>query len=172
MKKNRINHKVTVVLFLRKFYEAKNIDDFPNYICDYLQKNYLEVLIKLVATPGVDVFEVDKELTNFTKQRIIDNGVGSDLVRVDRNDGIIGKHSASDTNIGNKNSTKSEFIDTTLSLSYRQISGSAGSPIDTDDSVVSNYNLLPYDVNADYAQQRATHKKSLITAAVFTELVP
>ncbi|XP_044001787.1 GATOR complex protein Iml1 isoform X3 [Aphidius gifuensis] len=507
-KKNSSNHEVTIVLFSRTFYEAKNIDEFPNNMRDYLQKDYLgryyedfyriavqnekcedwnNILVKLrklftnystivldyhkkpgitiptstnstaaqgnflevlnmslnvfekhhldrsfdrtgqlsvVITPGVGVFEVDKELTNFTKQRIIDNGVGSDLVCVgeqplhavplfkfhnkditiksndeyrmphwinlsfyssnkkipcstfiprikipqkvdrqyiktgkttnknkwwpngvkdyaaydrqvfqlptvstsktslrvkktsvtcidtynntqtckiikrkisdpdinhsptdittltarsaaisipDRNDGVIRKHSTGDTNIGNnKNSTKSEFIDTTLSPSYRQVSGSAGSPMDTaiqfstsqksakgsfnpfdrsyvnikptsnrrrwthifpkgpagdliqqhhhqadkstsenqsqvtfndsiigvdwksltipaclpittdyfpdkkslqDDYVVSDYNLLPDDVNADYAQQRAIYKKPLTTAEVFKELV-
>ncbi|KAK0165543.1 hypothetical protein PV328_004050 [Microctonus aethiopoides] len=39
------------------------------------------------------------------------------------------------------------------------------------DYVVSDYNLLPDDVNADFAQQRAIYKKPLTTAEVFRELV-
>ena len=39
------------------------------------------------------------------------------------------------------------------------------------DYVVSDYNLLPDDVNADFAQQRAVCRKTLTTAEVFKELV-
>ena len=36
--------------------------------------------MSLVITPGAGVFEVERELTNMTKQRVLDNGIGSDLV--------------------------------------------------------------------------------------------
>ncbi|KAG8334592.1 GATOR complex protein depdc5 [Homalodisca vitripennis] len=39
------------------------------------------------------------------------------------------------------------------------------------DYVFSDYNLLPDDVNADYAQQRAIYRKPLSTPEVFRELV-
>lgn len=58
------------------------------FLCTVFEKHYLDRSfdrtgqLSVVITPGVGVFEVDRELTNVTKQRIIDNGVGSDLVCV------------------------------------------------------------------------------------------
>lgn len=55
-------------------------------IISVFDKHYLERSLDrtgqltVVISPGVGVFEVDRELTNVTKQRIIDNGVGCDLV--------------------------------------------------------------------------------------------
>lgn len=39
------------------------------------------------------------------------------------------------------------------------------------DYLVSDYNLLPDDVNADFAQNRAIYKEPLTTLEVFKELV-
>lgn len=39
------------------------------------------------------------------------------------------------------------------------------------DYLVSDYNLLPDDVNADFAQNRAIYKEPLTTMEVFKELV-
>lgn len=39
------------------------------------------------------------------------------------------------------------------------------------DYVVSDYNLLPDDVNADFAQQRAIYRQPLKTVEVFRELI-
>jgi hypothetical protein len=66
-------------------------------------------------------------------------------------------------------------------VDWKSLTISACLPITTDyfpdkrslqnDYVVSDYNLLPDDVNADFAQQRAIYKKPLTTAEVFKELV-
>ncbi|XP_069135041.1 LOW QUALITY PROTEIN: GATOR complex protein Iml1-like [Argopecten irradians] len=47
----------------------------------YVDRNFDRTgKVAVVITPGPGVFEVDRELTNITKQRTIDCGVGSDLV--------------------------------------------------------------------------------------------
>jgi hypothetical protein len=68
-----------------------------------------------------------------------------------------------------------------LGVDWKSLTIPACLPITTDyfpdkrslqnDYVVSDYNLLPDDVNADFAQQRAIYKKPLTTAEVFKELV-
>ncbi|XP_054266200.1 GATOR complex protein Iml1 isoform X3 [Macrosteles quadrilineatus] len=85
-------------------YHSRSSSDCPKAsISTAAQGNFLEVLnislnvfekhflersfdrtgqLVVVITPGVGVFNVDRELTNVTKQRIIDNGVGCDLVCV------------------------------------------------------------------------------------------
>ncbi|KAF7992481.1 hypothetical protein HCN44_004825 [Aphidius gifuensis] len=52
MEKNRSNHEVTIVLFSRTFYEAKSIDEFPNNMRGYLQKDYLGVYWKSLIIPA------------------------------------------------------------------------------------------------------------------------
>ena len=65
-----------------------NFLEVLNMSLNVFEKHYLDRSfdrtgqLSVVITPGVGVFEVDRELTNITKQRIIDNGVGSDLVCV------------------------------------------------------------------------------------------
>ncbi|XP_034240343.1 GATOR complex protein Iml1 isoform X2 [Thrips palmi] len=65
-----------------------NFLEVLNMSLNVFEKHYLDRSfertgqLSVVITPGVGVFEVDRQLTNITKQRIIDNGVGSDLVCV------------------------------------------------------------------------------------------
>lgn len=66
-------------------------------------------------------------------------------------------------------------------VDWKSLTISACLPITTDyfpdkrslqnDYVVSDYYLLPDDVNADFAQRRAIYKKPLTTSEVFRELV-
>lgn len=59
-----------------------------NMSLNVFEKHYLDRTfdrtgqLSVVISPGVGIFEVDRELTNITMQRIIDSGVGSDLVCV------------------------------------------------------------------------------------------
>jgi hypothetical protein len=63
-----------------------NFLEVLNVSLNVFEKHYLDRSfdrtgqLSVVVTPGVGVFEVDRELTNITKQRILDHGVGSDLV--------------------------------------------------------------------------------------------
>lgn len=63
-----------------------NFLEVLNMSLNVFEKHYLDRSfdrtgqLSVVITPGVGVFEVDRELANVTMQRIIDNGVGSDLV--------------------------------------------------------------------------------------------
>ncbi|XP_075221255.1 GATOR complex protein Iml1 isoform X2 [Lycorma delicatula] len=65
-----------------------NFLEVLNMSLNVFEKHYLDRSfdrtgqLSVVITPGVGVFDVDRELTNVTKQRIIDNGVGCDLVCV------------------------------------------------------------------------------------------
>lgn len=68
-----------------------------------------------------------------------------------------------------------------LGVDWKSLTIPACLPITTDyfpderslqnDYLVSIYDLLPDDVNADFAQQRAIYKKPLSTVEVFRELV-
>ncbi|OTF73684.1 DUF3608 domain-containing protein [Euroglyphus maynei] len=83
------------------YHEKRGLKGVKAYNSTASQGNFLEVLnmslnvferhnldrsfdrtgqLSVVISPGVGVYEVDLDLTNITKQRIIDNGIGSDLV--------------------------------------------------------------------------------------------
>lgn len=69
----------------------------------------------------------------------------------------------------------------TTGVDWKSLTIPACLPITTDyfpdkrslqnDYLVSDYNLLPDDVNADFAQNRAIYKEPLSTKEVFRELV-
>ncbi|CAF3911665.1 unnamed protein product [Adineta steineri] len=97
-----VNYKDDLVNYHKKQLSKSEADKMPNgTISSAADGNYLETLnlsasvferhfidrpfdrlgqMSLVITPGAGVFEVDRELTNMTKQRVLDNGIGSDLV--------------------------------------------------------------------------------------------
>lgn len=70
---------------------------------------------------------------------------------------------------------------TLLGVDWKSLTIPACLPLTTDyfpddrslqvDYLVSDYNLLPDDVNADYSQQRAVYRRPLTTKEVFMELV-
>lgn len=73
------------------------------------------------------------------------------------------------------------FYPKKLGVDWKSLTIPACLPITTDyfpddvclcrDYVFSDYNLLPDDVNADYAQQRVIYRKPLQTREVFQELI-
>uniref|UniRef100_A0A8D2KY27 DEP domain-containing protein 5 n=1 Tax=Varanus komodoensis TaxID=61221 RepID=A0A8D2KY27_VARKO len=98
-KEKNCSHEVTVILFSRTFYDATSPSKYLQQISE--EWNYLEAInlsfnvfdkhyinrnfdrtgqMSVVITPGVGVFEVDRLLMILTKQRMIDNGIGVDLV--------------------------------------------------------------------------------------------
>ncbi|CAG0899223.1 unnamed protein product, partial [Cyprideis torosa] len=66
--------------------EQGNFLEVLNISLNVFEKHYMDRSfercgqISYVITPGVGYFEVDRDLCNITKQRIIDNGIGSDLI--------------------------------------------------------------------------------------------
>ncbi|CAF1052106.1 unnamed protein product [Adineta ricciae] len=97
-----VNYKEDLVTYHKKQLPKEEADKMPNgTISCAADGNFLETLnlsssiferhfidrpfdrlgqMSLVITPGGGIFEVDRELTNMTKQRVLDNGIGSDLV--------------------------------------------------------------------------------------------
>ncbi|CAF3777058.1 unnamed protein product [Rotaria magnacalcarata] len=102
IKKVLINYKEELLTYHKKKLPKNKADEFPRgFISGAADGNFLETLnlsssvferhfidqpfdrlgqMSLVITPGTGVFEVERELTNMTKQRVLDNGIGSDLV--------------------------------------------------------------------------------------------
>ncbi|CAF3848474.1 unnamed protein product, partial [Rotaria sp. Silwood1] len=97
-----VNYKEDLLTYHKKKLPKAEADKMPNGIISCAADgNFLETLnlsssvierhfidqpfdrlgqMSLVITPGAGVFEVERELTNMTKQRVLDNGIGSDLV--------------------------------------------------------------------------------------------